>query len=76
MNRLGAAVCLTPSATTMRSARGVVELESRPLSAAEMIVTAPLGSALTAAMPDRGTDHEQGDRQAVDDQHRHRCHPR
>jgi hypothetical protein len=54
MNRLGAAVCLTPSAPTMRSARRVVELESRPLSAAEMIVTAPLGSALTAAMPDRG----------------------
>jgi hypothetical protein len=34
-----------------------------------------LGAAVCSQARNR-TNHEQGDRQAVDDQHRHRCHPR
>jgi hypothetical protein len=44
---------LTPSAPTMTSVRRLVEPLSRLFSAVEVIVTVPLGSALTAVQPKR-----------------------
>ena len=44
---------LTPSAPTMTSARSSSRPKSGPFSAVEVIITAPLGSALTAAHPNR-----------------------